>query len=100
MNTCPECGKRLPWGPAFRSGAGIGLPDKRTLDCPYCGYPLEPIRWTTFAALATILALAIAARKLIQPLLEPLLDWKTLAILVVLVVLHHIWALRRWRRGD
>jgi len=100
MNSCPECGKQLPWGRSFRNSAGIGLPDKRTLDCPYCGHPLEPIRWTAFAGLAAILALAVASRKLIQPLVEPLLDWKTLAILVAVVVLHHIWVWRRWGRGE
>ncbi len=100
MNACPECGKRLPWGTAFQRGAGFGLPDKRTLDCPYCGAPLEPIRWTTLAALFLILAIAIAARRLIGPLLEPLLDWRTIAILVGLVAAHHVWAIRRWRKAQ
>lgn len=77
----------------------MGLPDRRTLDCPYCGAPLEPIRWTTLAPLFLILAIAIAARKLLEPLLEPLLDWRTVAILVGLVAAHHLWAIRRWRKA-
>ena len=85
MTVCPECGKRLPSGTAFQHGAGFGLPDRRSLDCPYCGAPLEPVRWTTLAALFVILAVALAARKLI----EPLLDWRVVAFLVVLVVAYH-----------
>ena len=98
MTVCPECGKQLPGGTPFQRGVGPGLPDKRTLDCPFCGAPLEPIRWTTVAALLLILAVAIAARKLAEPLLEPLLDWRTIAILVGLVAAHHVWAIRRWRK--
>ena len=100
MSACPECEKRLPFGTAFERGAGLGLLDRRTLDCPYCGAPLEPVRWTTLAALFLILVIAIAARKLIGPLLEPLLDWRTIAILAGLVAAHHVWAIRRWRKAQ
>ena len=55
--------------------------------------------WTTLAALFLILAIAIAARKLVEPLLEPLLDWRTMAILVGLVAAHHLWAIWRWRKA-
>ncbi len=99
MTVCPECGKRLPSGTAFQLGARFGLPDRRSLDCPYCGAPLEPVRWTTVAALFVILALAVAARKLIGPLIEPLLDWRAVAFLVVLVVAYHALAIRRWRKA-
>jgi hypothetical protein len=99
MNACPECGKQLPWGTAFMSGEGVGLPDKRELDCPYCGAPLEPIRWTALAPLFLVIVIAIAARKLLEPLIEPLLDWRTLVIVVSLVAAHHIWAIRRWRKA-
>ncbi len=99
MSACPECGKRLPWGTAFTGGKGFGLPDRTTLDCPYCGAPLEPVRWTTLAALFLILAIAMAARKLVEPLLEPLLDWRTVAILVGLVAAYHLWAIRRRRKA-
>ncbi len=78
---------------------GPGLPDKRTLDCPHCGAPLEPIRWTTIAGLILLVGGVIAARQLLTPLLEPLLDWKTLAIALGLVAAHHLWALRKWKKG-
>ena len=99
MSACPECGKRLPWGTALTRTERLGLPDRRSLDCPYCGAPLEPVRWTTLAVLFLILAIAIAARKLVEPLLEPLLDWRTMAILVGLVAAYHLWAIRRWRKA-
>ncbi len=95
MTVCPECEKRLPSGTAFQRGARFGLPDRRSLDCPYCGAPLEPVRWTTLAALFAILAISIAARRLIGPLL----DWRVVALLVVLVVAHHVLAIRRWRKA-
>ena len=99
MNACPECGKRLPAGTAFMGGPRLGLPDRRTLDCPYCGAPLEPIRWTTVAAIFLVLAVTIAARMLIGPLIEPLLDWRTIAILCGLVAAYHVWAIRRSRKA-
>lgn len=95
MNVCPECERVLPWGTAFRRGVRLGLPDKRELDCPYCGAPLEPIRWTTLAVLFLILAVALTARKLIAPLL----DWRAAAVLIALVVAHHVIALLRWRKA-
>jgi hypothetical protein len=92
--TCPECGAELPAGTAFQGDAGVGLPDKRTLDCPYCGAPLEPLRWRHLLVLAVVLAAALAARKLIGPLL----DWRIVAVVCVLVVAHHVREVVRWRR--
>ena len=94
MAYCPECGITLPEGTAFRHIPGFGLPDKRKLDCPSCGAPLEPIRWTDLLIVAAVLALSIAARGL----LGPFIDWNILAVALVLVVVHHVWALRKWRR--
>jgi hypothetical protein len=93
--TCPECERQLPDGSAFQRDAGLGLPDLRTLDCPYCGAPLEPLRWRHLLALAAILAAAMAARKLIGPLL----DWRLVAVLCVLVIAHHVREVLRWRKS-
>jgi hypothetical protein len=93
--TCPECGARLPEGTAFQTGAGVGPPDGRTLDCPYCGAPLEPLRWRYLALLAAVLAVVVAARRLI----DPLLDWRIVAVLCVVVAAHHLRDILRWRKG-
>jgi hypothetical protein len=93
--TCPECERQLPEGSAFQTGAGLGPPDLRTLDCPYCGAPLEPLRWRHLLLLAGILAVAAVARKLIGPLL----DWRLVAVLCVLVVAHHVREVLRWRKS-
>lgn len=91
---CPECGKQLPWGDGFRSEERAGLTDKRELDCPYCGAPLEPIRWTTLIPLFAILGLAVAARILIGPLL----DWKIILALLGIAAVYHAVELRNLRK--
>jgi hypothetical protein len=93
--TCPECGAKLPGGTAYNTDAGVGLPDNRNLDCPYCGAPLEPLRWRNVLLLVVVLAVMVAAHRLIR--LQ--IDWKILAVLCVLVVAYHIRELVRWRRG-
>jgi hypothetical protein len=91
-NECPACGKALPYGTAYRRGSGPGLPDKRELDCPYCGAPLEPLRWTNLIPLYAILAVGIAASRL----LGPLLDWPEILFLLGLAALYHAFELRTW----
>jgi Flp pilus assembly protein TadB len=91
---CPECEAQLPDGSAFQRDAGLGPPDLRTLDCPYCGAPLEPLRWRHLLLFAVILAVALTARELIGPLL----DWRVVAVLCVLALAHHVRELLRWRR--
>ncbi len=71
----------------------MGPADKRKLDCPYCGAPLEQIRWTDMALLATIMGLLILARKL----LGPLIDWKVFVVVGAIGLVHHLLALRKWR---
>ncbi len=93
MASCPECDKELPWGTAFGPGRNIGPPDKRQLDCPYCGAPLEPLRWTGLAVLAVVLGLMMLAGKV----LGPLIDWKVLVIVGTIGLLHHVLAWRKWR---
>jgi len=73
---------------------GVGLPDNRSMDCPYCGAPLEPLRWRDLLVLAVVLAVVIAAHRLFR--LQ--LDWRILAVLFVLGVAYHIRELVRWRR--
>lgn len=92
--TCPDCEAQLPDGSAFQRGPSFGLPDNRTLDCPYCGAPLEPLRWRHLLVLAAVLAIGLAARKLIGPLL----DWRIVAAACVLVVAHHVREVLRWRK--
>ena len=93
---CPECDKALPWSETFRHS--FGLPDKRELDCPYCGAPVEPLRWHSLIPLFVVLAIAIAAKRLIGPLL----DWNTILILLALAAVYHIIEIRNLRRkpGD
>jgi endogenous inhibitor of DNA gyrase (YacG/DUF329 family) len=95
MSTCPECHKELPWGEAFRSESGAGLPDRRELDCPYCGAPLERIRWKSLVPIFAIVAVSIAARVLIGPLL----DWKTILLLLGLAAIYHLVELRNLRKA-
>ena len=97
MASCPECKRELPWGNAFKPGGGFGLPDKRNLECPYCGAPLEPVRWTDYVVLVVVLAVLLAARKV----LGPLVDGELLAVGVVVVAAYHLLKLLRRRvNGD
>ena len=91
MPSCPECDRELPGGTAFDPGGNVGPADKRKLDCPYRGAPLEPIRRTDMALLATVSGLLILARKL----LGPLIDWKVFVVVGTLGLVHHLLALRK-----
>jgi endogenous inhibitor of DNA gyrase (YacG/DUF329 family) len=90
---CPACGKPLPWGE--KPGRAFSLQDKRELDCPHCGHPLERLRWSSLIPLYVILAVGIA----IKNLLGPLLEWKTVLLLLALAALYHFFELRSmWRK--
>ena len=88
----------MPSGTAFRAEAGVGLPDNRALDCPYCGAPLEPLRWRDLALAVAVLAFVLAARKLAAPFLA-FLDWRILAAACVVVLAYHAREVVRWRRA-
>ena len=93
MASCSECERELPGGTAYDPGGNVGPADKRKLDCPYCGAPLEPIRWTDLGVLAAVLGLLMLARKL----LGPLIDWKVFVVVGTIGVVHHFLAWRKWR---
>ena len=96
--TCPECEAELPAGTAFETDAGVGLPDRRTLDCPYCGAPLERLRWRDLLVLAAVLAVVLTARKLLAPLFD-FLDWRVVVVAGLVVLAYHVREILRWRRA-
>ncbi len=92
--TCPRCRRKFP-GWAAVSHGWAESPVQSSKYCPYCGALLEQRTWPYVLLLIAALGLAVAARRILQPLI----GWELLVFMVVVVVAHHVlWIIRRGRR--